>query len=337
MKQETFIGRHLREWESLEQWLGLGPMVAAKGRKDQGIQVKDKPAKPFDEAAFPQAYRRICQQLALARVRAYSPQLVERLQILVQAGHQRLYRTRRPEWRTLQRFVSNEFPRRVRREWRYVLASALLLYGPMLVMILLVRYKPQLIYSLYPTDQVAQFESMYDPTQHTQMLGRSSQSNLAAFGFYVMHNVSIGFQSMAGGLFAGLGSALALLANGLMIGAVAGYLTAVGFGDTFWSFVVGHSAWELTAIVISGAAGLKLGVKLLAPGRASRGQALVTAGREAAPLILGAFLMLVVAAFIEAYWSSIVWMPPTVKYVAGACMWIVVLTWLVTGGRRAAG
>ena len=337
MRQETFIARHQREWEVLERWLGLDLKRSTKGQQDPGIGGGKDKAAALDAAGFPQAYRRVCQQLALARIRAYSPQLVERLQALVQAGHQRLYRTRRPEWRTLQRFVAQDFPRRLRREWRYLAASVLLLYGPMLVMVVLVRYKPELIYSLYPAEQVAQFESMYDPTQHTQMLGRSSQSNLAAFGFYVMHNVSIGFQSMAGGLFAGVGSMLALLANGLMIGAVAGYLTAVGFGGTFWSFVVGHSAWELTAIVISGAAGLKLGVKLLVPGRASRGAALVAAGRESAPLILGAFLMLVVAAFIEAYWSSIVWMPVSMKYVAGGCMWTVVLTWLGTGGRRAAG
>jgi uncharacterized membrane protein SpoIIM required for sporulation len=140
---------------------------------------------------------------------------------------------------------------------------------------------------------------------------------------------------MAGGLFAGIGSLFALFTNGLMIGSVAGYLTAIGFGGTFWTFVSGHSAWELTAIVISGGAGLKLGWAVLVPGRASRSSALIAAGRGAALLALGAFLMLVVAAFIEAYWSSIVWMPAAVKYSAGAAMWIVVLTWLGMGGRHA--
>jgi uncharacterized membrane protein SpoIIM required for sporulation len=339
VKQATFIEKHRREWDALEAWLGVAPKAKSKASApDTGIAVPTKPVKKdkrLDGAAFPHAYRRLCQQLALARIRAYSPQLVARLQMLVQAGHQRLYRTRRPEWRIAQRFVAADFPRRVRRDWRYVLASALLLYVPMLVMMALVRYKPELIYSLYPASTVSSFESMYDPSQHTQSIGRTTQSDMAAFGFYIMHNVSIGFQTMAGGLFAGIGAAFALVVNGLMIGAVAGYLTSVGFGATFWSFVVGHSAWELSAIVISGAAGLKLGAKLVAPGRASRANALVTAGREAAPLILGAFLMLVVAAFIEAYWSSIVWLPPAVKYTAGACMWAVVLTWLGTGGRRA--
>ena len=329
MKQETFVAHHQREWDRLEAW--LNPKAIKKKDADGAA-----PRKPLRAEDFPHAYRRACQQLALARTRAYSPQLVERLQALVEAGHGRFYHTRRPEWHRIQRFVARDFPALVRREWRYIAASALLLYGPMLVMVFLTRHKPQLVYSLYPPEMVGQFESMYDPNQHTQMIGRDSSSNLAAFGFYVMHNVSIGFQTMAGGLFAGVGSLFELLTNGLMIGSVAGYLTAVGFGGTFWTFVSGHSAWELSAIVITGGAGLKLGWALLAPGRADRGRALLEAGRGAALLALGAFLMLVVAAFIEAYWSSIVWLPAAVKYGAGAAMWMVVLTWLGAGGRHAA-
>lgn len=320
MKQETFVALHRKEWERLEAWLGSASPAAEGGLK------------PED---FPQAYRRVCQQLALARTRAYSPQLLDRLQALVQAGHQRLYRMRRPEWRNVRRFVSHGFPRLVRREWRYVLTAALLLYLPMLVMLWLTRHRPQLIYSLYGAADVANYESMYDPAKHEQALGRDTQSDLAMFGFYVMHNVSLGFQAMAGGLFAGIGSLLSLGVNGLMLGAAAGYLTAVGFGGTFWGFVAGHSAWELNAIVVCGAAGLKLGFALLAPGRASRGAALLAAGGDAALLALGAFLMLVMAAFIEAYWSSIVWLPAAVKYAAAAGMWLVVLTWLGTGGRHA--
>jgi uncharacterized membrane protein SpoIIM required for sporulation len=49
-------------------------------------------------------------------------------------------------------------------------------------------------------------------------------------------------------LLLGLGSAFFLIFNGLMIGAVAGHLTRIGFGQTFWSFVIGHGAFELTAI-----------------------------------------------------------------------------------------
>lgn len=50
-----------------------------------------------------------------------------------------------------------------------------------------------------------------------------------------------------------------------MTGAIAGHLTDIGYGQTFWPFVIGHGAFELTAIALAGAAGLKLGWALLAP------------------------------------------------------------------------
>jgi len=70
------------------------------------------------------------------------------------------------------------------------------------------------------------------------------------FGFYVMNNVGIGFRSFASGIFLGLGSAVILVVNGLFIGAAARHLTRLSLGKTFWPFVVGRGALELTAITI---------------------------------------------------------------------------------------
>ena len=67
-----------------------------------------------------------------------------------------------------------------------------------------------------------------------------------------------------------------------------------------------------------------------------RRQALVIAGREGAQIALGCFVLLVAAAFIEAYWSSIGWMPSPVKFGVGGLLWALILAWLWRGGRRAA-
>ena len=174
---------------------------------------------------------------------------------------------------------------------------------------------------------------MYDPAN--AQIGRSSGTDLHMFGFYVMNNVSIAFRSFASGLVFGVGAIYVLGANGLLIGGVAGHLTAIGYGGPFWRFVAAHSAFELTALVIAGGAGLRLGLTLLSPGRQRRGPALVAAGWIGAQLALGAFAMLVVAAFIEAYWSSIASLPDAVKFGSGALLWVLVLGWLWRGGRVA--
>ncbi len=156
------------------------------------------------------------------------------------------------------------------------------------------------------------------------------------FGFYIRNNVGIAFQCFASGLAAGLGSIFFLVYNGAMFGAVAGYLTERGLGDTFYSFVVTHGAFELTAIVLSGAAGLKLGHSLLAPGRRTRRQSLVHAARECVVIVYGVTAMLVVAAAVEAFWSSAAWVPNAVKYGVAAVCWLGVFAYLALQGRHAA-
>jgi uncharacterized membrane protein SpoIIM required for sporulation len=104
---------------------------------------------------------------------------------------------------------------------------------------------------------------------------------------------------------------------------------------TFYSFVATHSAFELTAIVLSGAAGLRIGHALLAPGRLTRRQALVGATQDSAIMLYGITAMLIVAAGIEAFWSSARWLAPAVKYSVAALCWAAVLAYFTLQGRRA--
>ena len=155
------------------------------------------------------------------------------------------------------------------------------------------------------------------------------------FGYYIRNNIGVAFQCFAGGLFAGLGTLFFLAYNGAFSGALAGYLTERGLASTFYSFIATHAAFELTAIVLSGAAGLRIGHSLLAPARLSRGQSLVRATRESAVLLYGVTGMLLIAAAIEAFWSSAGWLPVAVKYCVAALCWVAVLGYFAFQGRRA--
>ena len=333
LRQEQFIERHAGEWDIFEQWLDTSSHPPPRyGVSNQRKQWQDK----LRDEDMPAAYRRLCQQLALAQKRGYGPHLQARLQSLMQRGHDVLYRTPPARWRALLYLLGARFPQQVRAEWRFMLASLLLFVIPLVGMFVLVLLRPEWIHSVFSSQQVAGFESMYDPADATARLGRDSGTNVGMFGYYVFNNIGIGFRTFASGLLAGIGSAVVLAVNGVMIGSVAGYLQAVGHGGPFWRFVAGHGAFELTAIVISGGAGLVLGWSLLAPGRRRRRDALVDAGRRGGVLVCGAFAMLLVAAFIEAFWSSIGWMPATVKFGVAAVLWCGVLLWLWRAGRGAA-
>jgi uncharacterized membrane protein SpoIIM required for sporulation len=330
MKQETFVQRHQAEWSALEQWF------VARGDNARRARQQRREWHGLSDYEVPSRYRRLCQQLALARRRGYSPVVTDRLQQLMQRGHGVLYRTPTPRWRRAVEFLIAGFPRLVREEKGVMLAAAVLFWVPLLVIFVAILIQPDLSGALFDPMQLAQMESMYDPADETRKLGRDSGTDLAMFGHYIWNNVSIGFRTFASGMIAGIGSILVLISNGLIIGAVAGHLQAVGHGDPFWRFVCGHSALELTAIVIAGGAGLRLGLNLIAPGQRRRIDALVDGGRRGALLCCGVLAMLVFAAFVEAFWSSIGWMPAWIKYTVAGVLWTATFVWLWRGGRGGA-
>ena len=125
----------------------------------------------------------------------------------------------------------------------------------------------------------------------------------AAASFIMTNNIGVTFLAFGGGILAGVGTALALVYNGIHIGAVGGALVAYGLADRFVGFVSPHGFLELSVIVIAGACGLMLGRALVWADLRPRGQALAAAGRRSVLLLLGSVPFLVVAGFIEGFVS----------------------------------
>ena len=320
MKQSLFESRHQHQWQTFAEQLK---------------QLEQGKAKAADVADFPHQYRRLCQHLALAQQRGYSSYLVDPLQQLALRGHQQLYRHRSQLTANIVAFLLAGFPRLVREQWRFVLIAGLLFFGSLVGIALLVYLFPDLIYSIISPQQVAEMQGMYNPD--ASRLGRAAEraasEDWMMFGYYVMHNIGIAFQTFAAGLLFGLGSVFFLIFNGLVIGAVSGHLTDIGYGQTFWSFVIGHGAFELSAITLAGAAGLQLGWSLVAPGRLARSEALRLAARKSVRMLCGVMVFLLIAAFIEAYWSSTTRIEPWIKYAVGAALWLLVAAYLTLAGR----
>ncbi len=321
MSPNDFVRRFQADWQAIEN---LTRVAQSRPR-----------ARLAGAAEFPARFRRLCQQLALARTRRYPAPIGERLNRLALSAHQALYGSRGGPWDEIKVFVVSDFPRLVRRHAGLFWIATGLLYLPALAMAALVWAQPEMIYGLIDPAQVAALEDMYEPGRTRIGVKRASDTNIMMFGHYIQNNISIGFQTFAGGLILGLGSIAALCMNGLYFGAVDMHLIRIGRAEPFYQFVAGHSAFELTAISLCGMAGLMLGRALLAPGLLSRREALVRSARVAVRIVYGAAGMLLVAAFIEAFWSSTTAVPPLAKYLVGAALGLCVGAYFLFMGRRA--
>jgi uncharacterized membrane protein SpoIIM required for sporulation len=325
-----FEARYEPVWAELER--GLDALDAGrKGRRKVGPFPTGAAEAP-GAARVAQLYRQCCEHLALARERAYPVHLVARLDALAARAHQRIYRRHDFGLGALRRLVLYEAPAAVRALRWHLLVATLVFVLPAIVVGVATWIDPHFVLTVVDAKQVREFDRMYGP-QAGEHLGRTSGDDWTMFGFYIMNNVGIAFRCFAAGLMLGIGSLLMVGYNGLLLGAVAGFLVTRGDAGRFFSFVVTHGAFELTAIVLSGAAGLKLGHAMLAPGRLTRTQALVRAARATSPVVFCFAAMLFVAAALEAFWSSAGWVAPGFKYAVGGCCWALVLAYLGLQGQ----
>ncbi|MPZ45541.1 MAG: stage II sporulation protein M [Betaproteobacteria bacterium] len=323
MNQEAFQARHEGDWIAFENWLKT---VTARRVRGQAAT-----ASPGEETVA-HRYRVLCQHLALARDRQYSPGLVERLNALVMRGHQVLYGAHTETGPAVARFFAADFARAVRKQWRPIALAAALFFVPLFAVAAAIQIWPDLIHTLLPQKQILTYQEMYDPA-NKRPGQRPAQADTFMLGHYIYNNIKIGFQTFAGGLLFGLGSAFYLTTNGVLIGATAGHLIQIGFATSFLGFVAGHSALELSGIVLMGGAGLMLGSALLLPGQLARVSALRVKARAAVPLVYGAGALLTLAALVEAFWSPVAQFPPALKYAVGLALWLLLVTYFLLAGR----
>jgi len=323
VKERQYIAQRQSEWDAWDRW--LSPHKKAAGG-DEGRDI-------FNAVELPHRFRRLCHDLALVRSRNYSAAVGADLQRRVLAAHQRIYGAARPAAGGMRRFLVAGFPQRVRHEWRSLAAAGILFFVPLLVILAAIQVWPDLAFMLLSPETVSLVEEMYSPTATRLGRPRAASSEWAMWSFYIANNVRIDFQAFAGGIAFGLGTLFYLIYNALFIGAVAGHLTQIGFTATFWGFVAGHSAFELTGAVLSGAAGLKVGMALVAPGNRSRLDALRENCRAAVQLLYGAATLTFLAAFVEAFWSPLRGVPLLVKVGVGLALWLLTWAYLLLAGR----
>ncbi len=330
VKQEPFVNRYESQWQHFENWMDYQENTLQ-------WQKKNGPdAEPPILDDLPHQYRQICHHLAMAKTRMYSPLLIDRLNRMVVQGHQYLYQTSTHFIRDIIDYFTITFPALIRKERKLVLIAALLFYVPFFGILIWLQFYPDMVYSIMDGASVRSMENMYDPALHERFgREREADSDVLMFGHYIRNNTGIDFRTFASGLLFGVGTLFFTVFNGVYIGAATGHLTQLGYIDTFWGFVCGHSSLELTALVFSTVAGLKLGMGIIKPGRKSRIRALIDNGKVSMNIMYGTATMTIMAAFVEAFWSSIAWMPLGIKYAVAAALWSAVIAYFVFMGRNA--
>jgi len=313
--QDQFVSYRHRDWNELDGLIGVGG----------ALHNKDGPG--ISRTAS--LYRCLCNDLTRAEAARYSPDLLAYLHGLAGRTHNVLYGARPLRARGALRLLLVDFPIELRKNYRLFFLSCALFLIPWAIGLFGALYSPDFAKEVLPASAL---DGMADAYSQGFRSGRSSGQDAQMTGFYVYNNVGIAFRCFATGVLFGLGSIFFLIYNGLVIGTVTGWVMQAGHGSNIWTFMCGHGPYEITAILISGGAGLQMGYSLVATGGLTRLGSLRRQSKSILAQIVGAAAMLVIAALIEGFWSPSA-VPDQVKWVFSAVNSALVIGFLVFAGR----
>ena len=312
MKVIDLLERRRKNWQELEQ---LGERMGT-------LHAKLPPA---DVTRFGSLYRAACADLALAYAYQLPQNTIQYLHRLVGRAHNQLYRSRKFEVAKWAHVLLFDVPKIIFND-RCVQVMFCVFWGLFILSAWLAYSKaawPDFAEQVLSQDMITKLEEMYKNPIDGSM--RGGDENMFMAGYYTQHNTSIGLQCFAWGLLVVPGLLITMF-NAITLGASFGYMARpdVAAGDNFFHFVTAHGPFELTAIVLSAGAGLRLGLSWMMTQGLSRLSALVKAGGEVMPIVGAAGVMFFLAALIEGFLS-----PSAAPY------WVKALTAIVSSSLLA--
>jgi uncharacterized membrane protein SpoIIM required for sporulation len=274
-----------------------------------------------DLLALPRLYRAVLSSLSIARATSLDRALIDYLEGLSMRGYFLLYGIRELRRDRIMRFFSLSWPVAVHSLWKETLIVALVLLLGIVTGWALVASDPAWFHVLMP-EAMAQGRApgAGETALRATIFGNDGHAGLELFATQLFTNNSqVSILAYALGFAFGLPTMLLVTYNGVMFGALAAVFAEVGLTVEFLGWIAIHGTTELFAIILAGAAGLRIGTAFAFPGHQSRLSAASDAGKTTGAAMIGVILMLLVAGLIEGFGRQLV-QSTALRYTVGAVM-----------------
>ncbi|KQP47916.1 hypothetical protein ASF31_00755 [Brevundimonas sp. Leaf280] len=296
LKSQRFRQAREDDWRRLERLMDKAEKGSASKLTDAEI------------LAVPVLYRSTLSALSVARETSLDQGLIEYLETLSARAYFFVYGSRATIQDRLVAFFRTDWPAAVRGLWRETLVSAALMLLGALVGAWLVMHEPEWFYAFVPAD----LSGGRDPAASAETLratldGADGAQGLSAFAAYLFtHNAQVALLAFALGFALCLPTGLLILYNGATLGAFFALFASRGLGFELGGWLLIHGVTELFAVILAGAAGLRIGWAVAFPGQRRRLDAAVEAGRTAGIAMGGVVVMLMFAGLLEGFGRQLI-------------------------------
>ncbi len=266
-------------------------------------------------------YRQAASDLSTLRHDPTARSYAEHVNQLLARAHHIIYSNRGTTFRKLFYFLRDGYPAVFQKHIRYVLVSLLIMLAGAALGSVLTLARPEFMRHMLGPEMVATIE------RHEMWTHSIVGIEPMASSMIMTNNLSVCFIAFAGGILFGLLTVYSMFFNGLLLGVIGVACQQHGMSADLWSFVAPHGSLELPSIILSGAAGLRLGYGVLFPGIYRWRDSIAHAGVDAARLVSGIIPLLIIAGTLEGFFSPSN-APIPLKFTVGGSLFVLLVAWL---------
>ncbi len=278
MKEARFIEQNQEKWRELEDLLKAKQRDSDK-LSDLFVQVTDD----------------------LSYARTHYPSRVVRVYLnqITQTVFGQLYRKTSSQRKQMVAFWKTELPLALYYGRKALLFSFILFSLSFLIGVISSIYDPDFAASILGDSYISTTNANINGND--PMAVYKDEHAIEMFFRIAVNNLTIALRTFMSGLLMAIGTVGVLIYNGIMVGVFQYFFIEKGlFIDSALAIWM-HGTFEISAIIISGGAGLMLGKALVFPGTFTRMQSLKLAARSGIRIVILVVVMLVVAAIIESF------------------------------------
>lgn len=279
MKEVVFLDRNSKKWKEFENLLADELQTAPDVIADLYIQLTDDLS--YAQTFYPNS-----------STTAYLNQLSVGI-------HQRIYKNQKTKKGKFKQFWTTDLPLVLFQTRKQLLYSLLIFLISALLGIVSTRNDQSFVRTILGDNYVNMTISNIKKGDPMAVYKQEGQSEM--FLGITINNIKVSFMAFVFGILTAFGSGFILFKNGIMLGSFTYFFAANGLFLESTRVIWIHGTLEISAIIISGAAGIVLGNSIIFPGTLPRKTSMQIGVGKGIKIIVGIIPLFIVAGFLEGY------------------------------------
>lgn len=290
MREAAFIKQNIERWQQYEKLLSSGVITPEK-KSEIFIQLTD--------------------DLSFALTQYPNSETTQYLNTLTTKIHQQIYKNKKEEKKRFITFWTLELPQLFLRLRRPLLYSFLITFIATSIGALSALGDDSFTRLVMGDAYVNMTMENIKHGDPTGVYGKGEQLDM--FFAITFNNIRVSFAAFAAGILCSLGTGYLLFQNGVMLGSFFALFYQEKLLLDSVLVVMLHGTLEISAIIIAGGAGLRMGNSILFPGTYSRMESFKMGAKDGLKVVMGLMPIFIMAGFIESFITRYSNMPLALK------------------------